>query len=378
MARRIGWIVLMLLLLSGAAAAADEEPRAAAVLQRGINLPFWFWYAPDDVQGRFSDADFELIRQLGFTFVRVPIDLNYVMDSSSPDLLKADGVAQVEKGVQRLLDHGLAVLIDLHSTSLEDSDSTNYSGALEDPEFVEVFIRFWQSFAARWSAYDPASLIIGPMNEPVFEDDPAAWLPIQERLVAAIREVAPEHTIVATAALWSAIDTLVEMTPLPDPNIVYDFHFYDPFVFTHQGAEWSWEGVQPLRSVPYPSSPAAVQPLLDMLPQDATVARDALAWYGEERWDSALIRSRIQQSADWAAAYGVPVICTEFGAYNRYAPPADRIRWIEDTRTALEAHGIGWAMWEYDDSFGLVDRTLIRNGPPVVNEAVALALGLNP
>jgi len=209
------------------------------------------------------------------------------------------------------------------------------------------------------------------MNEPVFEADPAAWLPIQERLLAAIRAVAPEHTLIATGALWSSRETLLEMTPLDDPNLVYDFHFYEPFVFTHQGATWTWDAVQTMRDIPYPSSPDAVRAVVETLRGEA---RDAVRYYGEERWDGATVEAEIKRVADWAAQHDVRVICTEFGVYSLYAPDADRALWLHDTRTAFEKYGIGWAMWEYDDSFGLVIPT---GKTPLVDPAVAAALGLD-
>ncbi|MCU0495992.1 MAG: glycoside hydrolase family 5 protein [Anaerolineae bacterium] len=343
-------------------------------LARGVNLPFWFWYAPDDLDTRFSDTDFALIRDLGFTFVRVPIDLGFVMDIESEDLLNREHLAAIDRGFERLLDHDLAILVDIHSTSLADSDASNYSGALENPEFVTVFTRFWQSFArylADERGYDPETMFFGPMNEPVFVDDPTVWPPIQEALLTAIREVAPDHTLIATGAYWSNIDTLIELTPLTDPNIVYDFHFYEPFVFTHQGAEWGPEDVWPLRNVPYPSSPEVVEPLLDGLPDNA---RDTLAWYGSENWDESDLAARIAIVAEWGQANNVRLICSEFGVYGTYAPADDRVEWIRQTRSLFELYGIGWAMWEYDDAFGLVTRA--DNGDPIPDEAVIDALGL--
>jgi endoglucanase len=346
-----------------------------AKLARGINLTGWFWYAPEtdvDVENRFHDADFQLIHDLGFTFVRVPIDLDFVMDEGQDDLLDPEKLALLDSGIQRLLDHDLAVVVDLHSTSLADSDAANYSGALEDPVFVDVFVEFWQAFAAHLEQYDPETMFFGPMNEPVFEDDPSAWLPIQERLLTAIREVAPEHTLIATGALWSSRETLLEMTPLADPNIVYDFHFYDPFVFTHQGASWTWDAVEAMRDIPYPSSPEAVQAAADKLRNDE--AKAAVLDYGQQRWDAARIEAEIARVADWASENNVHIICTEFGTYRPYAPDADRALWIHDTRTAFEKYGIGWAMWEYDESFGVV---LQSGRNPVVDQPVAEALGLN-
>ncbi len=373
-----GWILVVLLAIGfgtqGEAAQAQSSgvsDARFARLARGINLTGWFWYAPDDIDGRFSDADFALIRDLGFTFVRVPIDLGFVYNQGSGSL-NAENVAHIDRGLERLLSYDLAVVVDLHSTSLDDSNAGNYSGGLEDPLFVETFIEFWRLFAAHLQQFDAERIFIQPMNEPVFDDQPSDWLPIQERLVMAIREAAPENTILATGALWSGIDTLVEMKPLDDPNVVYDFHFYDPFPFTHQGATWTLEWAKVLQNVPYPSTPENIQPLVDTQMDDE--ARGVLEGYGMERWNAERIRQRMERVFNWAQTYGVRVICTEFGVLQDVAPPADRVRWIGDVRTLLESYGFGWAMWEFDGSFGLVWR---KENNVELNRAVAQALGLN-
>ncbi len=374
---RLLLLSLIASLLSTTVAAQENgvSDERFAHLKRGINLTGWFWYAPETTAGienRFHDADFQLIHDLGFTFARVPLDLDFLLDEERDDLLNPENLALFDNGIQRLLDHDVAVVVDLHSTSLADSDAANYSGALEDPAFVDVFIEFWQSFAAHLSQYDPETMFFGPMNEPVFEDDPSAWLPIQERLLAAIREVAPEHTLIATGALWSSRETLLQMTPLADTNIVYDFHFYDPFVFTHQGATWTWDAVTSMRGLPYPSSPEAVQAAADKLSNDES--RQAVLDYGQQRWDGVKVEAEIARVADWAQQNAVRIICTEFGTYSLYAPETDRALWIHDTRTAFEKYGIGWAMWEYDESFGVVTHS---GSNPIVDQPVAEALGLN-
>nr|ABE60666.1 endo-1,4-beta-D-glucanase [uncultured bacterium] len=367
----------MVSMIGGMAAAQESgvSDERFSRLAKGINLAGWFWYAPetdDGVRNRFHDADFQLMHDLGFTFVRVPIDLDFVLDETSDNLLDAEKLALLDEGIQRLLDHDLAIIIDLHSTSLADSDASNYSGALEDPEFVDVFVEFWQAFATHLKQYDPEWVFFGPMNEPVFEADPSAWLPIQERLLTAIREVAPDHTLIATGAMWSSRETLLDMTPLADPNIIYDFHFYEPFVFTHQGATWTWDAVASMRDIPYPSSPEAVQDAVDTLRNPE--AKAAVLDYGEQRWDAAKVEAEIGRVAAWADEHNVRIISTEFGTYRPYAPYADRAAWIHDTRTAYEKFGIGWAMWEYDESFSVV---LQSGSRPIVDKTIAEALGLN-
>ena len=136
------------------------------------------------------------------------------------------------------------MVVDLHSISQREGGS-NYSGPLgEDEKFTETFIQFWSRFAKHLSRHDPERVFLEPMNEPVFRQKEDQWPPIQERVIQAIRENAPRHTILATGASWSNIHTFVKLTPLADKNIIYNFHFYEPHIFTHQGATWSSDMVR--------------------------------------------------------------------------------------------------------------------------------------
>jgi hypothetical protein len=215
-------------------------------------------------------------------------------------------------------------------------------------------------------------IILGPMNEPSFPENALDWPPIQTHLIETIRANAPKNTIVATG-LGGNLNDLLNLIPLADSNIVYDFHFYEPYPFTHQGANWSDPRFTPLRNVPYPSNPQAVATLLPQLgfPDSQKLLED----YGTSNWNAEAVTARIASDADWATLFKVPLICAEFGVLRDYAPPAGRAQWIKDVRTAFEANGIGWAMWEYDSNFGLAT----RDGQNVTIDAdIARALGLDP
>jgi endoglucanase len=94
--------------------------------------------------------------------------------------------------------------------------------------------------------------------------------------------------------------------------------------------------------------------------------------YGQDHWDAARVDAEIGQAADWASRNGVPLVCNEFGVF-RHAEPQDRNTWIRDVRISLERHGIGWAMWDYSGSFGVVTT---QNGKHVLDPATVGALGL--
>jgi endoglucanase len=99
----------------------------------------------------------------------------------------------------------------------------------------------------------------------------------------------------------------------------------------------------------------------------------AVVHYGRDHWDAERIEADVNEVAEWAARRHLVVTCNEFGAYRTYMKPEDRARWISDVRIALEKHGMGWTMWDYSGSFGVVTKT---DGVPMPDAATVEALGL--
>jgi aryl-phospho-beta-D-glucosidase BglC (GH1 family) len=220
---------------------------------------------------------------------------------------------------------------------------------------------------------DPELTILEIINEPVFDRREEEWNTLNARLASVIRQNAPQHTILTSGPDWGGIDGLNKLKLLPDRNIIYSFHCYDPFTFTHQGATWAGDEVKPLRGVPYPSSPEAVAPLLPAL-EASPASRKMVESYGNERWNKEKLAARFRQGIEWGAKNQVTLYCGEFGVYPPYSKPEHRANWFRDFGEVLAASHIGWAVWGWDEGFGLNRR--IVDGKPVVDAVVVKALGL--
>ena len=378
--RRCSGLAAVLLAMAGtmtveAAGPHGVPPTRVARLAEGINVPGWLIYGAPGVpplNERLSDADLDVIQAVGFKHLRIPIDWSRIHDPTRIDLLNLQCVARLDEAADRLIRRGLAMIVDLHHIRVEGEES-NYSGPLQsDPAFVDTFVAFWGHLARHLSRHDPEFVFIEPINEPTFVGMSDRWPPIQKRLVAEIRRNAPRHTILVTAAHWSHVDTFVRLEPLDDPNLIYNFHFYEPFPFTHQGATWTVDWVEPLRGVPYPSSPEGVKSAIAAV--DNPTARPHLKQYGRERWDADKIEAEIAKAARWARTHGRVVTCNEFGVHRPYAPPGDVVQWHRDVCSALSRHGFGWTKWELDSSFGFFSR---ENGKLVADPELTRAMGLN-
>ena len=341
----------------------------AAHLRRGINASMWFAQSPRDYSPQrlstYTTADdFRLMRQLGLDHVRLSIDPQPLLRDPLTNGLNADHLKLLDGALKEALDAGLNVVLDIHP---ED----DFKLALRtDRQAQAEFVRSWSVFAAHYAGSDPEHVYFEVLNEPEVTDA-GLWANLQGQVVPAIRAAAPRHTIIATAAHYSALRDLLRLQPVSDRNVIYTFHDYEPFPFTHQGASWTMDEVKPLRQIPYPSTPENIAPKLGQEPDLA--GQFFLNEYGLDKWDAARVASEISFARKWGEQYHVPVWCGEFGVYREHADPLMRAQWLHDMRVAFEANGIGWAMWDYRASFGLATDV---NGKRVADPLVVRALGL--
>jgi endoglucanase len=343
-----------------------------AHLRHGINASAWFaqvydprGYTKEHFQSWTTAEDIALIKSMGFDHVRLSVNPQPMMLNHRPDEIPADYLSYLDAAVRMILDHGLAVVIDIHPESDFKARLT------KDDSFVQEFSDFWRALARHYSAWDTDRVFFEILNEPEFTDR-YRWYGVQAKVATAIRDGAPENTIIAAGGRWSDDDELVFLEPLRDHNVIYTFHFYDPHIFTHQGANWgaySWHWV---RGLHYPSSPESAAKVAAAVPD--ALDRMAVIRYGQDHWDAQRIDAEITQAGEWGRQRGVSVICNEFGVYREYADPKDRAAWIHDVRTSLEKHGMGWAMWDYSGSFGVATK---KDGRSVPDEETLRALGLS-
>jgi endoglucanase len=366
-------LVFLAALFTGAAAQTPNSPAftRAKHLQRGINASEWFaqvydkrGYTAEHFQSWTTADDIVLIKSMGFDHVRLSVNPQPMFNEREPNKVPSDYIGYLDVAIKMILDHGLAVVIDMHP------DSDFKARLSKEDDFVEKYADFWRAVAQHYSTWDADRVFFEILNEPEFTDR-YRWFGVQAKLASAIREGAPAHTIIATGARWSNDDELVFEEPLRDPNMIYNFHFYEPHIFTHQGATWGAYYWHFLRGIEYPSNPESAQRAAQLEPDE--VNRLPVIRYGLEHWNSARIETEMEQAAAWARRRNVPLVCNEFGVYRAYADPHDRDAWLHDVRTALEKNTIGWTMWDYSGSFGVVTK---KDGKTVIDEGVLKALGL--
>lgn len=348
------------------------------ILAKGVNLSNWFNDYSDAGQfnSRFPFATLQLAKSNGFTYVRLPVGSTILFNAANPSQLNSTNLVFVDAAVSRCLTAGLGVTINIHSGQ-NDMDIQ----LANDPSFVDKVAAYWKALAGHFKKYPASKMYFEVYNEPHASAAGLTtqgfdwWQPAQEKIIKAIREATADHYIIVGGEGWNSINGLKQLMPYNYDRIIYNFHFYDPFLFTHQGASWTgWQVAMDARNVPYPASPEGVAPLIAATSN--TELKNNLQWYGSQRYNIDSIDKWIKVAYDWAKAKNVKLISNEFGSFKPYAPRQSRLNFIKDVRTVYEKYKIGWAMWECDEDFGWITYPGGNRSAPVADNEVLQALGL--
>jgi len=368
-------VIAIFILLTAAAPIFSQDNslafKRAQHLRHGINLSHWFsqvfdpkGYTKEHFDAYDTAQDIALIKAMGFDHVRFALNCDPMFRRGQADRIPAEYLAMVDAAVKMILDQNLNVIIDIHP------ESDFKQKLASDDTFVEQFEDYWRALAKHFSSLDPEKVFFEVLNEPEFKDR-YRWMGVQAQLARAIREGAPNHTIIAAGAHWSSSNDLLFLEPLHDPNVIYNFHFYDPDIFTHQGATWSTNFQHYLANLPYPSTPENVAAAHAQVPD--AINQQTVEHYGLARWNAARVDAEIAEAAAWGKRWNVPLTCNEFGVYRGTSNPNYRAAWIHDVRTALEKYNIGWTMWDYAGGFAVVTR---KDGVTTPDPITIKALGL--
>ncbi len=373
--------LVALLLVSGlfaatpARAGTTHESRSVLarrlpLLTRGINVG-WLNNPTFTLDRPVAEREAALIRATGCRHIRLFLNVHALEDPADSARPNPEKLPALDAAIRIALQHDLAVIVDPFHYGAH--------GAFVFPRpgtpGAERMVQFWAVLARHLARFDPDRVFLEAANEPKLPY-PREWYVTEVRLLKVMRRNAPNDTLIAGYNLraspndWDGIKALTYFPVVADPDVVYDFHFYEPLTFTHQGAGWARiPAVRKLHGVPYPSSPSVIRPLLAEFTTPAEQA--VLRRYGQQHWDRRTIFRRIDVAARWAAEHHVHLICDEFGVYGAFAPPAARVAWIHDVRVTLEKLGIGWTIW--NGSFGFLER---KDGHFHLDVPVLHALGL--
>ena len=339
--------------------------KSQAPFSRGVNLTGWFQSgSAGQIQfTRFTKQDVINIKSLGCDVIRLPINM-HDMTSGSPSYT-------LDPLLFSFLDSLVTWCEQLHIYLILDNHSFDPS-ANTSPGVVSVLVKVWTQMAIHYKERSDF-ILFEILNEPhgITTYD---WGNIQNQAINAIRAHDTKHTIVVGG---SGFNTYTELKNLPvyqDTNLLYTFHFYDPFLFTHQGATWVSPSLEPISGVPFPFC-GACMPVMPASFKGTWLETGYNNYSAEGK--VAHIQSLIDNAVQFRNARNVKIFCGEFGVYIPNSEPVDRATWYRAVREYLEENNIPWTTWDYKGGFGLFLKNSTELFEHDLNLLLLSSLGLN-
>ncbi|MFZ4815745.1 MAG: glycoside hydrolase family 5 protein [Phototrophicaceae bacterium] len=298
---------------------AQEIPNAG--VGRCINLGNMLEAPTEGEWGLRVQPDYlPMIANAGFDTVRVPIRWSAHAETRPPYTIDAGFFARVDEVVAWALAEDLQVILNIH----------HYEEIMAQPaQHVDRLNGLWDQIGRHYASA-PDGVMFEILNEPNSGLSPIAWNAVYPDVLATIRQSNPTRRVIVGGGEWNSLNGLAQLElPEDTDHLIATFHYYLPFEFTHQGAEW---------------------------------VNGTNAWLGTI-WGSAAdhtaLESDFAEAMAWQSSYGVPVLLGEFGAYSK-ADLDSRLAYTGAVRAMAEANGMGWCYWEFASGFGIYNPATLR------------------
>jgi endoglucanase len=326
-----------------------EKPSNKLPRWKGFNLLDFFSPNPpiEPDRSKTTDDDLKWMSDWGFDFVRIPmaypryLTFDRKKDISKDEVCKFDEkvIADIDNLVHRANKYNLHVSLNLHRGPGYCINAGFHEpfNLWKDKDAQDAFFAHWKMWADRYKGISPDKLSFDLLNEPAYIDDMnnqfAAKLPVPgaiyrkvaEGAVRVIRDITKDRIIVADGNQGGS-NVIPELTDL---NIGQSCRAYYPHYVSHYQAPWVWKDPS---KAPLPSWPGIID--------GKKFGREQLEDFYKPWID--------------LVSKGVGVHCGEGGCYSK-TPHTVFLAWFEDILDILTQHEIGYALWNFRGTFGIID-----------------------
>lgn len=302
-------------------------------LGRGINLGNSFEAPSETAWGNPWNAEyFEIMAELGLNHVRLPVRWEPADRSmaGTPFTIAPSFLVRIQEVIDAALANKLHIIVNMHH------HEALYANPVAEKE---RFLSQWNQIATHFKDYSD-SLLFEVLNEPHGQVTPTIWNSLFADALTEIRKTNPTRMVLMGVAEYGGLGAIPQLQLPNDEYIILSPHYYNPFNFTHQGAEW--------------------------------VGPQADDWLGTTWNDTEPERETIEAEFSTALQFSednhIPIHVGEFGAYST-ADLESRKRWTTFLARWFESKNLSWAYWEFSAGFGIYNPTT-----KVINTTLSNAL----
>ena len=347
-----------------------EEPGSgiAANFTKGVNLAGCYEVGAEQNanniwMGHINDRHFSFLASIGVDVVRIPMQFGYFVENTSTYKFQQSFFDRLDETIDLAEKYGMHIIVDNHIWGWYDKQS--------DPEAALKAV--WLQVAEHCKNRS-TKVVYELFNEPDGTYWHEHWHDVQGKVLEAVRTVDTKHTVIVTPTNYK---TIADMPEYADDNIIYTSHFYEPFVFSHQGGSWTrLRTIGGMLSFPYNPATDDIAAAAQKV-KDIDVSSPEIAWVEAYPTTGTVenVQSLLKKDIDEVARRGSKLYIGEFGAL-KYPALESRCNWLRTVANYCRQNGAAYTVWTYAGDFGMFKTdALDLNLPGDLDMDVAAALG---
>ncbi len=291
--------------------------------EKGMNLSNWleaYWQPGYPTANGYTRDDLVKMKDAGLKSIRLPIGFASVTDTLAPyNVDTAHALfARIDSVISWCDELNLNLIIDNHHNW--DIFNQNWRNK------IDRFSHMWSVVSAHYKYLDPERYTFELLNEPAFGIALDSLNIVFNHAIDSIRQHTAAHSLIVSPNFSSNGAAFAPLTPLADTNLIYTWHSYDPYQFTHQGFSWA----QP----PMPN------------PESFPGSYDAGLY---NAWNTVV---------SWKNTYNKPVFLGEFGT-GKFGDDVSRCNWLNVFGSKIDSFGMSWFYWDWRWDFSLFNSNVI-------------------
>lgn len=311
----------------------------------GINLGGWLSQYKEFSKEHFDtfivEKDIEVIAAAGFDHIRVPFDYPLIEKDEAPGIYIEEGLKYIDVCLEWCRKYQLGMVLDMHHAPGYRFQDIGSNTLFEDIKQQNRFIDLWKFLADRY-VVEREHIAFELLNE-IVEPDSSRWNKLMLECIDGIRSVDPTRWIYVGGNNYNSPDELKNIAKINDEYIVYNFHFYNPFFFTHQKASWTESARLYNRSVSYPGQYEGIEAFVNEHKEF-----EFMMAFNNLDLNKELLKKDLQSAIAFREQKNCQLYCGEFGVIT-HADLESRVRWHKDFVELLSAYEIGGAVWSYKE-----------------------------
>jgi endoglucanase len=310
-------------------------------MYRQTKLPRWRGFNLDGrhkTDGHFQEKDFQLISELGFDFVRLPLSYWDWIDNKDPFAINESKLEFIDEAVNWGIKYGIHTSINFHRGPgfCVGGIELEPFRLFEDKVAQTCFYEHWQVFAKRYQGIPSRNISFNLLNEPRWVA-PREHGEVMRTAVRRLHAIDPDRLILLDG-LNTGNDFPTDLVDLGLKNVAFSTRGYVPLGVSHYEATW---GHHQLFEKEMPSWPMG---------RNRVSSTD----YYDGLWDRARLAGKYRAWAAIAEASQCGVMCGECGCFNK-TPHAVALGWMNDLLSILTEFNFGYALWNFRGPFGILD-----------------------